>query len=424
MPLKHKLDVHNPEFWDESSLLQEERRQFDVCHGCRLCFNFCPAFPTLFDLTDSVDGEFKQITRDDLRPVEDQCYQCKLCYIRCPYTPPHELNLDVPRLFARARLVNAKKEGVGIREHLLANTDLVGKFGSMTAPMANMGNGVRPIRFVMEKVAGVHRDATLPKFASRTFASWWRRNGAKLNAKVSAEAKKVAFFYTCTLNYNDPAIAIASVEVLAHNNIRVQVGEQQCCGMPYLDVGALEQTEKKLKFNVEHLAKLVREGYDVIAPQPTCGYMLKKEYPLLDESAEAKLVAEHTFDIAEYLWKLRPSGGLKTDFRNKIGKIAYHVPCHTRAQFMGQKSADLMELIPGAEVERIEKCSAHDGTWGVKKASHKVSLHYGQKLFADMKESEADLYVSDCPLAANQVQHGTGKRPVHPMQVLKTAYGI
>jgi Fe-S oxidoreductase len=423
MAAENKLAVDTPEFWDEEALLKDELRHFDVCHGCRLCWNFCPAFPELFDRTDAVDGDLSKLTRSDLRPVEDLCYQCKLCFIRCPYTDPHDYDLDVPRLFMRAKFVNTKKEGVKWQDRLMGDTDLLGKLGGISAPIANPANNARPIRLVLEKTLGVHRDATLPKFHTRKFKSWFRGNAETLNARVTQDARKVALFYTCYVNYNDPSVGVACAEVLSHNNVRVVVAEQQCCGMPFVDGGALELARKKIRSNIASHVDLVRQGYDIVVPGPTCSYMIKRDYPLLETTEEAKLVAEHTFDISEYLWKLKLDGTLKTDF-SPVGKVAYHAPCHTRAQFMGNKGASLLELIPYTEVEQIERCSAHDGTWGVKTASHLVSLKYGEKLFKDLLESDAGVFVSDCPLAATQIEHGVGTRPVHPMQVLKTAYGI
>ena len=421
---KNKLAIDTSEFWDDAALLQDQRTQLGMCHGCRLCWNFCPAFPTLFDITDGVDGDMEKVTAQDLRPVEDQCYQCKLCYIRCPYTDPHEYDMDVPSLFLRARALRTRKEGLGWRQRLMADTDRTFKMGSVTAPLTNAGNRAAPIRFVMEKVMGVDRKATLPPFSQRTFAGWAKKHGEALNQQVSGDASKVALFHTCYVNYNDTAAGIASMEVLAKNNVRVIDPPQQCCGMPYLDVGATDLVKKKIAANVKSLADLVRQGYDIVSPGPSCSYMIRHEYPQLDPTEDTILVAEHTFDICEYLWKLKEKGSLNTDFKHAIGKAAYHAPCHLRAQFVGNKGVNLMELIPETEVEQIERCSHHDGTWGIMKKSHEVSLEYGKRLFSDMQEAEADVFVSDCPLASTQILHATGRKPIHPMQVLKTAYGI
>lgn len=419
----NKLNVADPNFWNEEALLKEERRQFDVCHGCRLCESYCPVFPELFRRTDSLDGDFSKLTRADLRKTEDLCYQCKLCYFRCPYIAPHQYDMDIPRLMIRANLVNTKKDGLSLIDRVIGDTDLLGKVGGLTAPLANWGNQAAPVRFVMEKTAGIHRDAVLPRMHTQSFASWFKRNGAALN-KGKIGQRKVAIFYTCSVNYNAPAIGIAAAQVLAHNGIALMVPKQQCCGMPFMDGGALDLALKKIRANVASLAQVVRDGYEIVVLTPTSSFMIKNEYPQLEPTADCRLVAEHTFDVSEYLWKLKGEGALKTDFKVRLGKIAYHVPCHTRVQFIGFRGADLLALVPGAEVERIERCSAHDGTWGVKVATHALSMRYGAKLFDALKDSDAELYTSDCPLAANHIELGTGQRPIHPLQVLKTAYGL
>jgi Fe-S oxidoreductase len=236
-------------------------------------------------------------------------------------------------------------------------------------------------------------------------------------------------FYTCTVNYNDPSIGIAAAEVLSHNGIRVTIAPQeQCCGMPYLDAGDSVRALAKVRANLALLAPQVRAGKDIVVLSPSCGLTIKQEYPRLVPGEESAMVAQRTFDVSEYLWKLRGEGKLSTAFKGqlaaKVKKVAYHAPCHTRAQFMGNRGASLIELVPGVSVQQVEQCSHHDGTWGVKQDSHDISLQYAQKLFNYLADAEADLYVSDCPLAANQIEHGTGRRPLHPMVVLKEAYGI
>lgn len=419
----NKLNVGDPQFWDEAALLKEERRQFDVCHGCRLCESFCPTFPEMFRQTDAVDGDFSKLSRVEFRQTEDLCYQCKLCFFRCPYIAPHHYDLDIPRLFIRTKLVNVKKEGVDFLDRIMGDTDLLGKVGGLTAPLANAGNTAKPIRFLMEKTAGIHRDAILPTMYRQSFASWFKRHSAELN-KQAAGKRKVALFYTCSVNYNDPDIGIAAAQVFAHNGIEVIVPKQECCGMPFIDGGAWDLAQKKVRNNIASLVEVVRQGYDIVVATPTSSFMIKKEYPQLEPTPESRLVAEHTFDISDYLWQLKLDGTLKTDFKTKLGRIAYHAPCHTRVQFTGFRGAELVALVPGAEVERIERCSHHDGTWGVKVKSQPLSMRYGKRLFDAMLDVDTQLYVSDCPLAANQIQLGTGRRPVHPMQVLKMAYGL
>ncbi len=412
------VDPASKSYLDVASYEEESRRVFETCQGCRLCVVLCPAFPRLLDLTDGVDGEVGKLETTDWTPVVDLCYQCKLCYVRCPYTPPHEWQIDFPRLMMRGKAIDAQRRGISLQDRLLANTDLLGRLAGFSAPLANAANRFPPARVVLEKSLGIHRQRLLPNFHSRSFASWF---GARRPARTGAAASKVALFYTCSVNFNEPQVGRAVVEVLERSHVAVSCPDQRCCGMPYLDCGDIEQAQAKAHFNLRSLLRAVEDGCDIVVPGPTCGYTLKQEYPRL-LGPEAEAVASHVYDISEYLMKLHERGALNTDFTSNPGKIAYHLPCHLKAQNIGYKSRDLMRLIPGTSVEVVDRCSAHDGTWSMKKDYFELSLKIGQRLFDDVRRIEPDVVATDCPLAAVQIEQGTGRRPVHPVQVLQAAY--
>ncbi|MBI2847481.1 MAG: anaerobic glycerol-3-phosphate dehydrogenase subunit C [Chloroflexi bacterium] len=417
------LAFKSAEFWSQESLEAEFRRVFDVCHGCRRCFNLCPSFDTLFKRIDQHDGDVHRLSSQDFQVVQDLCYQCKLCYNHCPYTPPHRFNVDFPHLMLRAKLVYIRRRGVAFRDRLLGNIDLVGRMGSATAPLANWGNRNPIVRFPMEVAVGIHHKKSLPTFHGETFAQWFKKH-KKSSQKPSGANGKAALFYTCSVNYNDQEVGKATVQVLERNGIGVAAPEQRCCGMPYLDGGALGSALKNMEFNIKRLKAVVDEGYEIVVPGPTCSYVLKREYPYFVDTDDARTVAQHTFDICEYLMKLKARGKLDTNFVKSPGKIAYQFPCHLKSQNVGYKSRDLMKLIPGADVEVIERCSGHDGTWAMKKEYFELSLEVGRRLFEDVKEQNPDVVASDCPLAALQIEQGTGRKVVHPILVLKQAYGL
>lgn len=420
--------AYNPNedrYWDGEDLLDDEQRQFEICHGCRLCFNLCPSFPALFDLTDKVDGDLSKLGNADLRPVEDLCYQCKMCYSICPYTPPHEFLMDVPRLLMRKKFVTAKAEGVKLKDRILGDQDLLGKVSSKVAPLVNLANRIPPNRRIIEMTLGVHRNASLPQYHSETFAAWFKkRYGAAM--KPSAEpAGKVAFFHTCTINYNDPEVGKACIQVLEKNNIEVVVPEQECCGMPFVDGGDYSRAHGKMESNLVKLVKWVDEGYDIVAPSPTCSLMLRDEYPAnSSESEVAKQIAEHTFEFGHYLWKLNRAKTLNKEFTKSLGTINFHVACHTRAQSIGSPSAHVLEQVPDTTVKAIEQCSGHDGSWGVSKEYHELSLKVGRKLFNNLQQGEPSLLVTDCPQSAMQINHAMGVKPVHTAVALRDAYGL
>jgi Fe-S oxidoreductase len=435
------FDMTRPEFWDPGNVDTELRRVYDICNGCRRCLPLCPSFKVMFDRIDveAVDGDVEKLPAADVKEVVDLCYQCKLCYNHCPYTPPHRWAVDFPRLMLRARAADARRKGVSLQDRMLGNTALVGKLGSLGAPLSNWLNELGVHRAFMQWVVGIHRKRRLPRFHRPTFSAWFRSrraNRAAVAAPVADRAraagvaparvpaaKKIALFATCTVEYNAPAIGRAAVAVLERNGVDVTLPPQRCCGMPYLDGGAVDECRALVRDNVRTLAAAVREGREIVSPGPTCSYMLKQEYPWIDGSEDARLVAEHTRDLFEYLARLHADGALDTNFSRPVGAVTYHVPCHLRAQNIGTKSADVLRAIPGARVDVVERCSAVDGTWGFKTEYFELSMKVARPLF-DAVRAGAPTVATDCPLASLQIAQGTGVEPRHPIQILAQAYGL
>jgi Fe-S oxidoreductase len=421
------LDLKKSEFWDLGKVDGELRRVYDICAGCRRCLPLCPSFKVLFDRLDveAVDGDVDKLPGADVKEVVDLCYQCKLCFNHCPYTPPHRWAVDFPRLMLRARAAQARKHGVTVQDRMLGNVALVGKLGSWTAPLSNWMNEWAVHRAFMQAVAGIHRARRLPKFHRPTFSSWFKSTAKPAAAEGGRTvSRKVALFATCTVEYNAPAIGRAVVRVLERNGIDVAVPAQRCCGMPYLDGGAVDECRGLVRDNVRTLAAAVREGREIVSPGPTCSYMLKQEYPWLDGSEDARLVAANTRDLFEYLARLHAEGALDTRFTRSVGAVTYHVPCHLRAQNIGTRSADVLRAIPGTTVNVVERCSAVDGTWGFKTQYFDLSMKVAQPLFDAVRTGGAPTIATDCPLAALQIAQGTGLEPRHPIQVLAHAYGF
>jgi glycerol-3-phosphate dehydrogenase subunit C len=421
------LDLTKAEFWDLGKVDAELRRVYDICAGCRRCLPLCPSFKVMFDRldVDSVDGDVEKLPVADVKEVVDLCYQCKLCFNHCPYTPPHRWAVDFPRLMLRSRAAEARKSGVTFQDRMLGNADLVGKLGSLAAPLSNWMNELAVHRAFMQAVAGIHRARRLPKFHRPTFSSWFRSTAKPAAAEGGKTvARKVALFATCTVEYNAPAIGRAAVRVLERNAVDVMVPEPRCCGMPYLDGGAVDECRSLVRANVRALADAVRGGRTIVSPGPTCSYMLKQEYPWLDGSEDARLVAANTRDLFEYLAGLHADGVLDTGFSRPGGAVTYHVPCHLRAQNVGTKSADVLRAIPETTVTVVERCSAVDGTWGFKTQYFDLSMKVAQPLFDAVRADGAPTVATDCPLAALQIAQGTGIEPVHPIEVLARAYGF
>jgi glycerol-3-phosphate dehydrogenase subunit C len=420
-------DPTDPRYFDPTDLRSEVERVFSLCADCRMCVKYCGSFPKLFNAIDDycVEGKYADVNTKKLKPADvdtvvDLCFQCKLCYIKCPYTPGnHEWAIDFPRLMNRAKSQSIRKNGVPLVDKLLGNPDLVGKVGTMTAPLANWGNENSLNRKLMESVVGIHKDKKLPPFAGQTFAAQFARNRTTPTGEPAA---RVAFFSTCYVNYNQPEIGNDTLEVMARNNVDVALAYENCCGMPLWHNGDMDGAIAAAERNVAYLQRFVDDGRTVIATNPTCSQMLRVEYPRLLGTETAKKVAGATMDPMEFLAKLATAGKLNTDFKTGAGAISYHIPCHLRAQNVGYKTRDVLSLLPETRVKVVEECSGHDGTWAMKKENFELSMKYGGRAFKEMAEGDPKVTCSDCPLAAIQIEQANGKRPLNPMQILAMSY--
>ena len=409
-------------YWDEAGLEREIERAFDICNGCRLCFNQCPSFPAMFESMDNVDGEAAKVSAGEREVVVDLCYNCKMCEVRCPYTTrdKHEFQLDFARLMMRAKAVRAKREGVSLRDRMLGNPDLLGKLGSLTPGLANASCRNRMQRVMMEKLLGIHRDKKLPDFAGETFEKWAERRPAQ--PSPVAPAAKVVLFATCFINYYNPEPGKAAVDVLERNACLVACPKQNCCGMPALDGGDVAFAQRQARANIDALLPYVRDGYKIAAINPTCSMTMKHEYRDILEGDDVREFSSAVVDVHELLWTLKTAGSFVREFRSSPGKIAYHVPCHLKSQQIGFRSRDLMRLIPETEITTVDACTAHDGTWAMKREYFDLSMQWGKKAFDGMTSAQADLMATDCPLSAIQIEQATGVRPIHPIEVLSRAY--
>ncbi|MDH3441521.1 MAG: heterodisulfide reductase-related iron-sulfur binding cluster, partial [Gammaproteobacteria bacterium] len=368
-PTRHPIDWQSGDYYDEPSLMTELERVFDICHGCRRCFNLCHSFPTLFDAVDESDSmELDTVPKSAYWDVVDHCYLCDMCYMtKCPYVPPHEWNVDFPHLMLRAKAQRFKSKGARRGERIMTSTDAVGRIASIpvVSEAVNAFNRSGTGRRVLESTLGVHRDAPVPKYHSKTA----RKRLAGLAATAAPEATemttgKVVLFTTCYGNYNLPEMVEDLVAVYQHNHISVDlVANEVCCGMPKLDLGDLDAVRKSKEINIPELARRVDEGWDIITPIPSCTLMFKQELPLMfPEDPDVIKVRDATFDPFEYLALRHKAGKLDIDFKNTLGKISYQVPCHLRVQNIGLKTRDILKLVPDTEVDVIERCSGHDGT--------------------------------------------------------------
>lgn len=433
-PTRHALGWQEPGFYHEQPLLEELERVYDICHGCRRCVSLCDAFPTLFDLVDeSATLEVDGVAKADYWKVVDQCYLCDLCYqTKCPYVPPHEWNVDFPHLMLRAKAIQFKKGERKLSHRLLSNTKIQDTIGSLpvVSNAINAANHNPAMRKVLETVLGVDHRAHLPHFHSNTLRKQDKNRQPLKAAAVAAgpTSGKVALFATCYCDVKTPDIAIDLIKILEHNGIPVSLtGKEECCGMPKLEQGDLKTVDKYRKTNIPELVRLIDEGWDIVAAIPSCVLMFKQELPLMyPDDPDVQKVKANIYDPFEYLVHRHKAGLLKTDFKTELGKVAWHVPCHQRVQNIGPKTKDVLALVPGTEVTVVERCSGHDGTYGVRTETWERSQKIAKPVISRVAKMEADYLVSDCPMAATQIADGLDLKngETNPLSLLRKAYGI
>jgi Fe-S oxidoreductase len=436
-PTRHPIDWKNPEYYDEGKIQAEMERIFDICHGCRRCVSLCNAFPTLFDLIDEgPTGELDGVPREKFQGVVDNCYLCDMCYmVKCPYVPPHPWNVDFPHLMLRAK-ANEFRTGKlphPVRDRFLSSTDRNGKLATIPIVVhaVNASARSKPLRAVGEKVMAIDKDAWLPAYSPRPFRSHAPESKPYPVKDGERAPGKVAIYATCYVNYNEPGIGHDLLKILDHNEVPyVIVPKEACCGMPKLEQGDLESVAALKEKNIPVLAKLAWEGYAILTPVPSCTLMYKQELPLMFPGDEdVRLVRDAMFDPFEYLMARKRDGFLRTEFPRPLGKVAYHVPCHTRVQKMGPRTREALESVPGTEVLVIERCSGHAGTYGVKAEFHETALKIGRPVFRQIAEFAPDYFASDCELAGHHIADGLGDGKgkaelKHPLTLLRMAYGL
>ncbi len=436
-PIRHPISWQDPDYTDPEKLDAEMRRQFDVCHGCRLCFNLCDSFPRLFDLIDeSESGELDSVDSKGFKHVVDACTLCDMCFMtKCPYVPPHEFNLDVPHLMLRYRAMEQKQGKRPFWEQQLTKTDRNGRLCSHAPGLVNWGgktgNGLT--RGLMQAVAGVDKDAALPKYYGKTFVERAKRDAPEVNKDAPAFGRKAVLYATCFSNYNNPQIGEAAREVLAKNGVETEVVYPSCCGMPQMEQGNLEQVAENARKVAAELRPWIDKGYDVIALVPSCALMLKFEWPLIvTDDDNVKALSAATSDTAEYIVSIASKEGLADGLTALDGGVTLHIACHARAQNVGMKAAEMMRLIPDTEIKVIQRCSGHGGSWGVMKGNFETALKVGKPVARDAVKAENKYVASECPLAGIHILQGMeridgGEPPEkapHPIELFARAYGI
>ena len=435
-PFRHPIAWQDPEFYNLAAIETEMERVFDICHGCRRCFNLCDSFPRLFDMIDEgPTGEVDGVKKEDYAKVTEACTLCDMCFMtKCPYVPPHPFDVDFPHLLLRHRAALRKEEGGEFVREQLGKTDRNGKLAKPVAGLANWATEVsnKPMRALLEGVAGIDREAILPHYHGKTAEDRLRDMPKPDPAGPAFGKRKVALYATCFSDYNAPATAVAAAQVLAKQGVEVRFAYPQCCGMPQLEAGDIEAVAHSAEKVSATLLPLVEDGYDVVALTASCGLMLKFEWPLiLPDSEPVKRLAKATRDISEYVVELSRDYGLAPGLAPLETGVTLHHACHARAQNMGAKSAQMLRLIPDAKVDLIERCSGHGGTFGVMKESYPLAVKVGKPTARQVAKAGNETLCSDCPLACKHLgqlvsaeTQGDAPRQLSPIELFAQAYGL
>jgi len=433
-PDRQPLDWQSEAFYDRESLHQELERVYDICHGCRRCVSLCDSFPTLFDLVDeSPTMEVDGVAKADYMKVVDQCFLCDLCAeTKCPYLPPHPWAVDFPHLMLRAKAYKFREQDTKWRDRLITSTDPI--FDTLSIPgiaqLANAAAGSKMLRKLGDRFVGIHPDAPLPPFHAKTLS---RRVDEQIGSSLAARAcerttGKVAIYVTCYGDHNEPQVVEDLIAVLNHNGVPVRVlKDAKCCGMPKLELGDLKKVASLKDANLPVFLDAINDGYDIIAPIPSCVLMYKQELPLMfPDDADVARVKAAFFDPFEYLMLRQKAGLIKTDFTTPLGKVAYHVACHQRVQNIGMKTREFLKLVPDTEVVAIERCSGHDGTYAVKSETYEKAMKIVKPVVNRVKQAEPDTFGSDCPMAGRLIAHGLedAGQAMHPLSMVRKAYGV
>ncbi len=405
----------------------------DHCIKCNICTAACPvsAVTDLFPGPKYV-GPQAQRFRKPGQPSPDEsvdyCSGCRVCNEVCP------TGVKIMELNTRAKAAIVEEKGVPLRTWLLGYQYMFGKLAcGPLAPLANFGARNPILRLLAERTVKIARKAPLPTFSTYSFRRWFKRRAQlqKVRAGVIEQAppgqrKQVVYFHGCSTNYYEPRVGQAAVEVLERNGFEVILAKQGCCGLPLLSNGAFKPARSHHEYNVEQLLPYAQKGIPIVGTSTSCTLTIKEEAPELlgmHETA-ARLVSENTYDIFEFLRLLYERGELNTDFKPLDRTLPYHAPCQLRAHNLGRPALDILELVPGLELnESTAACCGLAGSYGYKAEKYDIAMDVGAGLFEFVRESGSDTAVCDSEICRWQIAHGTGKDLRHPIEILREAYG-
>ena len=434
-PIRHPINFDHPDFLDPKKLDDEMRRVFDICHGCRRCFNLCDSFPKLFDMIDeSKNEDVESLSSEQFAPVVDACTLCDMCFMtKCPYVPPHDFDLDFPHLMLRYRAAQKKQGKLSSIPRQLAEIDRNSKFGVMFSKFINWFSDIKNklFRKILQIIAGIDVRVQLPKYNSETFSNFFKKNNQLINYNTKNINRKVVIYSTCFVNFNKKNTGVAALKVLKKNGVEVKEAYPGCCGMPFLEQADLQKVVEQAKKVSNDLLEWIDKGYKVITLTASCGLMLKFEWPLLlPQDEKIKKLSSNVMDIDEYVVDIANNEGLAEGLHEIDGGVTVHHACHARAQNMGIKARDMLKLIPNVKIDVVERCAGHGGTFGVMKETHSLAVKVGRPTIRQIKTKNNKYMASDCPLAGKHLKqleadtNISNDEALHPIELVAKSYKL
>jgi glycerol-3-phosphate dehydrogenase subunit C len=422
----------------------------DVCIRCATCMAVCPVsrvtpqFPGPKQAGPGTE-RFRRPGEPSMDKWVDLCIGCHLCDMVCS----SGVNISELNLIAKAKYLDEK--GRSFRDWLLTHTYLLGRLGSLFSPILNRLLRNSSIKRLLDTFLKIDRRRELPGYQFPTFRKWFRKHQSQgdyheaIHDRQTGEVdhppsppftkgelggfephakdrKKIGYFYGCYTNTNEVDIGKATVQVLEANDIAVILPPQRCCGIPMLGNGDFKGARKMGLYNVPSLLDSIHLGLDIVFSSTSCGHMIRHEYSHLLNIPGSERVAEHTFDVFEFLRDLNQSRNLNTDFKELPLKAAYFAPCHLKSLGIGFPAFEILQLIPGLKVDYIAAdCCGLGGTFGFKKEKYEISEEIGRDLAEAIDRLKPEIVLSDCEGCRMQIRHLTGLKVLHPIQILRDA---
>lgn len=426
-------DINLNQVWREDSL------HLDACIKCGACTAQCPVaevYP-LFPGPKSVgpDAERLRLGGVALDPgCLSTCTNCKTCEVTCP----SDVRITDMILQARRREQEAGIEinrRLGMRDHLLGRAEYLGRLGTVWPELANAVLGWRITRWLLEKTLEISACAPLPRYGRKfrtsdvvPVAEQTEAYGRGKTEQNGRPAKKVIYFPGCFISYNDEATGQAVVKVLERNGYQVIIPRFHCCGVPLTANGRFQEAEANARHNLGLMQPYLEQGIPIVASCTSCGLALKEDYPQVNAPGAERIGAQ-TYDLFEFLWVLHERGELREDFQEVQASLAYHAPCHLKAQGIGTPSVRILRLIPGVKVQELDAgCCGLSGSFGFKAEKYELSLLIGSTLFQRVQEGVKDgafrTVVTECGGCQVQIEHGSAAASLNPVWILFQAYGL